>query len=601
MLIYFGLSANRGSFMANSETCSRLKSMQRSAHHMSSEFIITGLARRLVADKLLQHDTASAACMDAARAKIPLVRHLVKNQVLASDVIARAAAQAFGLPLFDIRAFDPARIPLSCVDARLIRKHNVLPLQKYGTRVLLAVSDPSDINAVNEIKFQTSAALDLIVVEDDKLQALIDELFTVKPEDPGRNFSDLDNMGLEDFAVGVVEDTAEGELDEVQDEAPIVRFVNKVLLDAIRMGASDIHLEPYEKTYRVRFRIDGILKEVARPPLTIASRICSRVKIMAQMDISERRLPQDGRIKLKMSRTRAIDFRVNTLPTLWGEKIVLRILDASSAQLGIDALGYEDAQKALYLRALHQHQGLILVTGPTGSGKTVSLYTGLSILNTFARNISSAEDPVEINLEGINQVAVNARVGLNFATALRAFLRQDPDVVMVGEIRDVETAEIAIKAAQTGHLVLSTLHTNSASETLTRLQNMGIPAYNVATSVTLIIAQRLARRLCSHCRKPLKLPSPVLLQEGFTEAQLPTLNLYAAVGCERCNEGYKGRVGIYEVLPITDRISRLIMDNGSSIQIADLARAQGYNNLRTSALEKVAQGLTSLAEANRIS
>ena len=372
------------------------------------------------------------------------------------------------------------------------------------------------------------------------------------------------------------------------------------MLDAIKLGVSDIHIEPYEKVYRVRYRLDGILKEIARPPINIANRICSRVKIMAQLDISERRLPQDGRIKMKLSRTKAIDFRVNTLPTLWGEKIVLRILDPGSAMLGIDALGFEEDQKQHFLSALHQHQGLILVTGPTGSGKTVSLYTGLNILNTHERNISTAEDPVEINLEGINQVAINSRVGLNFASALRAFLRQDPDVVMVGEIRDLETAEIAIKAAQTGHLVLSTLHTNSAPETLSRLMNMGIPPYNLGTSVTLIIAQRLARRLCQYCKKPIKLPPKILLQEGFSEAQLENLEIYGAVGCEKCNEGYKGRVGIYEVLPITDSISRIIMESGNTIQIADMARQQGFNDLRRSALVKVANGLTSLAEANRI-
>jgi type IV pilus assembly protein PilB len=573
--------------------------MQRQATNMPGEVIITGLARRLVADKLLDREAAIAACAGAEHAKLALVRHLVKNRLLDSSSIALAAANEFGLPLFDIGAFDPARIPLDSVDAKLIRKHNVLPLLKKGNRLFLAVSDPSDVNAINEIKFHTSASLELVVAEDDKLVTLIDSLLNTKVDEDS-NFSDLDGLSFDDIDIELVEEPAEGDEEEVQDEAPIVRFVNKVLLDAIKIGASDIHIEPYEKIYRVRFRVDGILKEIARPPLNIANRICSRVKIMSQMDISERRLPQDGRIKLKVSRTRAIDFRVNTLPTLWGEKIVLRILDPSSAQLGIDALGYEPSQKELFLSALHQHQGLILVTGPTGSGKTVSLYTGLNILNTFARNISTAEDPVEINLEGINQVAVNNKVGLNFAVALRAFLRQDPDVVMVGEIRDLETAEIAIKAAQTGHLVLSTLHTNSAPETLTRLQNMGIPSYNVATSVTLIIAQRLARRLCAQCKKPLRLPPRILLQEGFTEDQLKNMKLYGAVGCEKCNEGYKGRVGIYEVLPITDRISRVIMDNGSSIQIADIARAEGFNDLRTSALEKVAQGLTSLAEANRI-
>jgi type IV pilus assembly protein PilB len=576
--------------------------MQQPAKSTTSEVIITGLARRLVADKLLEREAAVGACTSADHAGIPLVRHLVKNKVLNGLAIAQAASREFALPLVDVGALDVTQLPLAEVDAKLVRKHNVLPLQRKGNKLFLAVSDPSDVNALNEIKFQTSSSLELVVVEDDKLVSTISALLDSKEAEPS-NFSDLEGMGLDDIDIEVVEEEAEaasGGDEEGQDEAPIVRFVNKILLDAIKGGASDIHIEPYEKIYRVRFRVDGILKEIARPPLNIANRILSRIKIMSSMDISERRVPQDGRIKLKMSKTKAIDFRVNTLPTLWGEKVVLRILDPSSASLGIDMLGYEPSQKQLYLAALHQHQGLILVTGPTGSGKTVSLYTGLNILNTKEKNISTAEDPVEINLEGINQVAVNAKVGLTFATALRAFLRQDPDVVMVGEIRDLETAEIAIKAAQTGHLVLSTLHTNSAPETLTRLMNMGIPSFNLATSVTLIIAQRLARRLCSNCKKPIKLPPRILLQEGFSEAQLKNLQLFGPVGCDKCNDGYKGRVGVYEVVPITDRISRVIMDNGTSIQIADIARAEGYNDLRTSALEKVAQGLTSLAEANRI-
>jgi type IV pilus assembly protein PilB len=575
--------------------------MPQPAQQMTTEANITGLARRLVSDKLLEREAAIAACNSANQDSTPLIRHLVKHHLVDSKAIARAASQEFGLPLLDLSAFDPAAFPASVIDPKLMRKHNVLPLLRKGNRLFLGVSDPSDVNAVNEIKFHTGLSLDLIVLEDDKLNSAIESLLRVEEKKEDSNFSDLEGMGLDDIDIEQIETTSEtADEGDLADETPIVRFVNKVLFDAIKQGASDIHIEPYEKIYRVRLRQDGILKEIARPPLNIANRICSRLKIMSSMDISERRIPQDGRIKLKLSKSRSVDFRVNTLPTLWGEKIVLRILDPSSAQLGIDALGYEPAQKQLYLNALHQHQGLILVTGPTGSGKTVSLYTGLNILNTKEKNISTAEDPVEINLEGINQVAVNVKVGLTFATALRAFLRQDPDVVMVGEIRDLETAEIAIKASQTGHLVLSTLHTNSAPETLTRLQNMGIPSYNIATSVTLIIAQRLARKLCSHCKKPLKLPPKILLQEGFSETQIKSMQLFGAVGCDKCNDGYKGRVGVYEVMPITDKISRCIMDNGSSIQIADLARAEGYNNLRTSALEKVAQGLTSLAEANRI-
>jgi type IV pilus assembly protein PilB len=567
---------------------------------MTTEVNITGLARRLVSDKILERDVAIAACASADLESTPLIRHLVKHRLVDSKSIARAASLEFGLPLLDLNAFDPASFPSTLVDRKLLRKHNILPLMRRGNRLFLGVSDPSDANAANEIKFHTGLSIELVVVEDDKLGRTLEALFNVAEKEDS-NFADLEGMGLEDIDIEQVEEAVHADEEgDIADDAPIVRFVNKVLFDAIKLGASDIHIEPYEKIYRVRYRQDGILKEIARPPLNIANRICSRLKIMSGMDISERRIPQDGRIKLKLSKTKAVDFRVNTLPTLWGEKIVLRILDPSSAQLGIDVLGYEPKQKQQYLNALSEHQGLILVTGPTGSGKTVSLYTGLSILNTRERNISTAEDPVEINLEGINQVAVNPKVGLTFATALRAFLRQDPDVVMVGEIRDLETAEIAIKAAQTGHLVMSTLHTNSAPETLTRLQNMGIPSYNIATSVTLIIAQRLARRLCAHCKKPLKLPPKILLQEGFSAAQIKNMQLFGAVGCDKCNDGYKGRVGIYEVLPITDKISRAIMDNGSSIQIADLGRAEGFNDLRTSALEKVAQGLTSLAEANRV-
>lgn len=574
--------------------------MSPQAQQMTTEVNITGLARRLVSEKLLERDAAIAACNSASLDSTPLIRHLVKHRLVDSRSIARAASQEFGLPLMDLSVFDPINYPSSLIDPKLMRKHNVLPLLRKGNRLFLGVSDPSDANLLNEIKFHTGLSIDLIVLEDDKLHSAIENLLNIE-EKEDNNFADLESMGLDDIDIESIEEPREGEDDgEMMDETPIVRFVNKVLLDAIKQGASDIHIEPYEKIYRVRFRQDGVLKEIARPPLNIANRICSRLKIMSSMDISERRIPQDGRIKLTLSKSRAVDFRVNTLPTLWGEKIVLRILDPSSAQLGIDALGYEPVQKQQYLNALHQHQGLILVTGPTGSGKTVSLYTGLNILNTNEKNISTAEDPVEINLEGINQVAVNAKVGLNFSTALRAFLRQDPDVVMVGEIRDLETAEIAVKASQTGHLVMSTLHTNSAPETLTRLQNMGIPAYNIATSVTLIIAQRLARKLCGHCKKPLKLPPKILLQEGFTEAQMKNMQLFGAVGCDKCNDGYKGRVGIYEVMPITDKISRMIMDNGSSIQIADMARVEGFNDLRTSALEKVARGLTSLAEANRI-
>ncbi|MEY8248062.1 MAG: type IV-A pilus assembly ATPase PilB, partial [Bermanella sp.] len=441
-------------------------------------------------------------------------------------------------------------------------------------------------------KFASGMTVDATVVEYDKLNVILEKL------NAGNDaFDDLgDDLDLED-------DTPKKDDDEEEskgDEAPIVKFVNKMLLDAIRGGASDLHFEPYEKRYRVRYRTDGVLHEVSSPPVNLAGKIAARLKVMSRMDISERRVPQDGRIKMKISKNKAIDFRVNTLPTLFGEKIVLRILDPSSAQMGIDHLGYEPEQKDLYMEALSQPQGMILVTGPTGSGKTVSLYTGLNILNTEDRNISTAEDPVEINLEGINQVNVNAKVGLNFGEALRSFLRQDPDIVMVGEIRDLDTASIAIKAAQTGHLVLSTLHTNSAPETLTRLSNMGVPSFSIATSVSLIIAQRLGRRLCSKCKKPADIPRASLLEAGFSEALLEGAVINKAVGCDACTGGYKGRVGIYEVMKITDDISRIIMDGGNAIQIADASQQAGFNDLRTSALMKVAQGITSLEEANRV-
>ncbi|MCB1664226.1 MAG: type IV-A pilus assembly ATPase PilB [Pseudomonadales bacterium] len=560
---------------------------------------ITGLAKRLVSVGILSETQAEESLRVARRDKIPFVTHLVKNRIAEGHRIAIAASAEFGAPLMDLEAFDLTLCPKELVDPKLLRKHRVLPLYKRANRLYLAMSDPTNITAIDEVKFHTGLPTDVVIVDETKLSPAIDH-FIEQMEGGSSLLGALDDADLEHLNVEV-EENEEGEANtDAVDETPIVRFVNKILLDAIRSGASDIHFEPYEKIYRIRVRGDGILREVARPPVNIGSRIASRLKIMSQMDISERRLPQDGRIKMKLSRTRAIDFRVNTLPTLWGEKVVLRILDPSSAKMGIDALGYEEDQKALFLQSLNRSQGMILVTGPTGSGKTVSLYTGLNILNTPETNISTAEDPVEINLEGVNQVAVNPRVGLSFASALRAFLRQDPDVIMVGEIRDLETAEIAIKAAQTGHLVLSTLHTNSAPETLTRLRNMGVPSYNLATSVSLIIAQRLCRRLCTYCRKPAELSEHVLLEAGFTREEIPELTLFAPVGCQACTDGYKGRVGIYEVVPVTDGIARIIMQDGNSIDIADEAQKEGFNTLRQSALRKVASGLTSLDEINRV-
>lgn len=563
----------------------------------TSNVTLTGLARRFVEDGLLEEAAARDAFVQAANNRIPLITYLVQNNLADSRGLAFSAAMEFGVSVLDLGTFTPDMLPEKIVDEKLIRKHNALPLYKRGKRLFIAVSDPTNIQALDEIKFNTGLSTDAVLVDDARLREMIDRYL----ESSEGSMGDLDDSDLEDIDVeGGDEDKDDGAVAADIDDAPIVKYVNKVLLDAIRGGASDIHFEPYEKTYRVRYRTDGILKEMSKPSIKLAPKIAARVKIMAQLDISERRVPQDGRIKMKLSKTKAIDFRVNTLPTLWGEKIVLRILDPSSAKLGIDALGYEEEQKQMYLDALDQPQGMILVTGPTGSGKTVSLYTGLNILNTQERNISTAEDPAEINLEGINQVNVSTKVGLGFAEALRAFLRQDPDVIMVGEIRDLETANIAIKAAQTGHLVLSTLHTNSAPETLTRMMNMGVPAFNIATSVSLIIAQRLARRLCS-CKEAADVPHDVLLKEGFTEQQIETgFTLYRPKGCDKCNGGYKGRVGIYEVVKITDKLASMIMEEASSIQIAKQAQAEGFANLRQSALKKVIDGLTSLEEANRV-
>ncbi len=566
---------------------------------------LSGLARRLVNDGLLDADLARDAMTRAAREKVPLVQHLVTNAILDARTIAQVASDEFGTPLFDLGSLNLEAIPTKLVDQKLIQKHHTLPVMRRGSRLFVAVADPTNLHALDEIKFNTGLNTEAVLVEADKLADTIERFIRSQEESMGDTLGGLDEEGLDDLDVQAVDEAGGGKDEGASeaDEAPIVRFINKVLLDAIKMGASDIHFEPYEKNYRVRFRSDGILQEVTRPPINLANRLAARLKVMSRMDISERRVPQDGRIKMKISKSRAIDFRVNTLPTLFGEKVVLRILDPGSAKLGIDALGYEDFQKKLYLDALAQPQGMILVTGPTGSGKTVSLYTGLNILNTEERNISTAEDPVEINMEGINQVQVNPRVGLTFAEALRSFLRQDPDVVMVGEIRDLETAEIAIKAAQTGHLVLSTLHTNSAPETLTRLLNMGVPTFNVATSVSLIIAQRLARKLCPECKKPATdIPDEILKEEGFDEIGIPRkeFQLFHPVGCSKCNKGYRGRVGVYEVVRITPQISSIIMEGGNSLQIAKAAREAGFNNLRISALRKAAMGMTSLEEANRV-
>ncbi|MDP2227744.1 MAG: type IV-A pilus assembly ATPase PilB [Moraxellaceae bacterium] len=559
-----------------------------------------GLARQLVQQGVLTEAVAANAWQSAQKEQAPFISYLVQNKVVKPSILAHVVAVEFGDSLLDLDCLDPESIPHAQIDEKLVRKFTAIPVFKRGNRLFLAVSDPSRLEAVDAFRFNTGCNIETVVVEEDKLQKLIERILEGKSN---ASMEGLDS-DLEDIDIsGGEEDPGkdDGPTGNAEDDAPIVRYINKILLDAIKGGASDLHFEPYEKAYRIRFRIDGVLREFAKPPVAMASKMAARLKVMSQMDISERRVPQDGRIKLKLSKTRAIDFRVNSLPTLFGEKLCLRILDPSSAMLGIDALGYEPDQKALFMSALEKPQGMLLITGPTGSGKTVSLYTGLNILNTEETNISTAEDPVEINLEGINQVNVNNKVGLTFSAALKAFLRQDPDVIMVGEIRDLETAEIAVKAAQTGHMVLSTLHTNSAPETLTRLRNMGVPSFNIATSVNLVIAQRLGRRLCGSCKRPVDIPKVSLLEMGFTEADLASgFTIFEPVGCDQCRDGYKGRVGVYEVMKVTPAIARIIMEEGNAITIADQARAEGYPDLRRSGLVKVMQGVTSLQEINRI-
>jgi type IV pilus assembly protein PilB len=560
-----------------------------------------GLPQRLVQDGVVDESGMHAALQAAAEKKTSFVTQLIAGGAVKARDIAITAAAEYGVPLFDLDALSIDLDAVRTVSDKLLAKHRVLPLFKRGKRLFLGVADPTNLHAIDEIKFQTSLAVEAIVVEDDKLQRKLDKAIeqfdTQMPSLGDDEAIDLDSLevsgGDDELGDSVTRDDVE--------DAPIVRFVNKVLLDAIRRGASDVHFEPYEKMFRVRLRMDGILKEVAQPPVQLTGKIAARLKVMARLDIAERRVPQDGRIKMRLSKTRAIDFRVSSCPTLYGEKIVLRILDPSQAMLGIEALGYEPFQKALYLKHLAKPQGMILVTGPTGSGKTVSLYTGLNILNREDLNISTAEDPAEINLPGVNQVNVNNKVGLTFASALRAFLRQDPDIVMVGEVRDLETAEIAIKAAQTGHLVLSTLHTNDAPQTLTRLVDMGVKPYAIATSVSLIIAQRLARRLCSQCKQPLDVPAEALRKEGFQETDIAAgIRIYGPKGCSSCTDGYKGRVGLYQVMEVSEEIGRIIMTGGNALDINHQAAKEGVWDLRRSGLEKVKSGMTSLEEINSV-
>ena len=560
---------------------------------------LNGLERSLVSSGVLDESQALEAREKINASGESLISYLLEQKLATAADIAHAASREYGIPSIDLDAFDQAVLPLEFVNEKLCNKHNAIPLFKRGNRLFVAISDPMNLVALDEIKFNTGIPTEPVIVEQTKLEKVISKAL----EATDTTFKDMElDEDLDNLEVGGDEPTPDDTQNSDIDDTPVVRFVNKMLLDAINKGASDIHVEPYEKKLRVRFRMDGMLQEIAAPPPALAPRIISRVKVMSRMDIAERRIPQDGRIKLKISKTRSMDFRVNTCPTLFGEKVVLRILDSDSTSIGIDKLGYDSKQQDLYESALQNPYGMILVTGPTGSGKTVSLYSGLHILNTPDRNISTAEDPSEINMPGVNQVNVNPKVGLTFAAALRAFLRQDPDVIMVGEIRDLETAEIAIKAAQTGHLVLSTLHTNDAPQTLTRLSNMGVPSYNIASSVTLIIAQRLGRRLCEHCKTAHDVPKEALLEEGFVEDETDRIKVFKAnpEGCDQCNNGAKGRVGIFQVMPVTEEIGRIIMEGGNSMDIADQAKKEGVLDLRDSGLNKVREGIMSIEELNRV-
>jgi type IV pilus assembly protein PilB len=549
-------------------------------------------------DGLLDETEAAKAHESALKKRTHFVSYLVENKILKSRDIAWSGSQEFGVPLFDLSSMDMETVPIKIVSEKLIQRHNALPLLKRGNRLYIAVSDPTNLGAIDEFKFHTGINTEAVLVEEIYLRKAIESaLEALDTTMSALMDADLDNL---DVGSGEEENKDGNQGDMDIDDTPVVRFVNKVLLDAINTGASDVHLEPYEKEFRVRFRSDGVLHEISSPPRSLAMRIIARLKVMSRMNIAERRVPQDGRIKMNLSRNRSIDFRVNTLPTLYGEKVVLRILDGSAAQMGVDALGFEEDQKKTFTDAINKPYGMVLVTGPTGSGKTVSLYTGLNMLNTPDRNISTCEDPVEINVMGINQVNVNPVAGLDFSTALRAFLRQDPDIIMVGEIRDLETAEIAVKAAQTGHLVLSTLHTNDAPQTLTRLANMGVPPYNIASAVHLIMAQRLARRLCNKCKKELDIPKEALLKSGFREHQIDGLKIFGAVGCDQCTSGYKGRVGIYQVMPVSEEMGRIIMEGGNSMQLEQQAKSEGVADLRESGLKKVAAGVTSLEEVDRV-
>ena len=555
---------------------------------------LLGLAKCLVINDLLSDTDARKAIEDSHREHVPLLPYLIQKKLVDPQAVALISSLEFNVPLLDLDAIDLTEIPLDLVGQKLIEQHHVLPLFKRGNKVFIATSDPANPTALGEIKFNSRLNTEAILVEENKLAKAIETVL----EAADTSMDDLDDdLGNLEFADTDAEDDI---VTSGSDDAPIVKFVNKVLLDGIKKGVSDLHFEAYEKFFRIRFRGDGILYEYARPPASISTRLVSRIKVMSKMDIAERRVPQDGRIKLKLSKTKAIDFRVNTCPTLFGEKVVMRILDSSNAQMGIEKLGFEPDQQKIFTHAINRPYGMVLVTGPTGSGKTVSLYTGLNMINRVGTNISTAEDPVEITVDGINQVNVNPKAGLTFAAALKAFLRQDPDIIMVGEIRDLETASIAVKAAQTGHLVLSTLHTNDAPQTINRLMQMGIEPFNIVSAVNLVMAQRLARRLCSHCKAPGDYPRELLIKYGFAEDDIDDLIVYKAVGCDMCNNGYKGRVGMYQVMPVTEALKKLILAGGNAMELAELSKKEGVNDLRMSGLLKVKQGVTTIEEVDRV-
>jgi type IV pilus assembly protein PilB len=562
-----------------------------------SAITLTGLPYRLVMNGVLDEEEVQKIQQSAQADKHSFFSEAIKKKPASNVDICYAAAEEYGLPLFDIRGIDPEVLKNELLSEKLMRKHRVLPLLKRGNKIFLAVTDPTDHTALDEIRFSTGCGVEAIVSDPLILDKLIEDVL----DQDDSALADLANEDLEDIDIGdAAEESAGGGEDTEQIDAPVVRFVNKVILDAVNSGASDIHFEPYEKNYRIRYRVDGVLNEINSPPLAMSGRISARIKILSRLDIAERRVPQDGRMKMRLSKNRSIDFRVSTLPTMYGEKVVIRVLDPTATTVGVENLGFEPKQKEMYLDAISRPYGMILVTGPTGSGKTVTLYTALRMLNTEDKNVSTVEDPVEINLSGVNQVQINEKAGLMFADALRSFLRQDPDIIMVGEIRDLETAEIAVKASQTGHLVLSTLHTNDAPSTLTRLLNMGVPPFNIASSVHLIIAQRLARRLCPICKTKVEFPENVLTGAGFKADELDELEIFGPQGCDNCTNGYKGRVGIFQLLPLSDTMADMIMKGCTETDIQKLAHEEGHHTLRESGLLKVRQGMTSLEEIDRV-